>query len=159
MRLVCPNPFLMYYFPTMSLRRSPRLAAKAKLQTPTVQAQTLVPTAQGELYDKHASRSQFLLAKSAGIAIEEAYKCECVNVIGRYLQDVSLTRTSSARAAICISMIRYMCQNPLFLAKYERMCNVVIQKMHELKEQLDTVDLAIREDFLAAADDLLYIIA
>jgi hypothetical protein len=127
------------------VRRSPRLNP-ASSAVVTVSAST-----------KEEARAMYRTQKKQKLPVTEKYKDECVAKIRSYLNDVEISSGRNAKAAVATVLVKYLIQNPIFIATYDRFGNTLIRKMRECHEE-HIYDPNIRETFRAAIEDLLCII-
>ena len=144
---------------SLHLRRSPRLAAKAK---EVKEAKEPISMKVKEPYTRETSRTMYLTQKASPIPplqfmMFPERKLEVVSKIKQYLTDVEQA-DYIAKALIATNLAKYLLQNPEFLAAYENFTNAVRVKMVEFKKECigtRKITMALHD----AASDVLYVIS
>lgn len=107
---------------------------------------------------KEQSRQKFLEYKSTDVFITSDYKNNCFLIIRRYLDDCEAARGHTAKMVIATLLVKYLIQNPYFIADNARFADTVIQKMETFKEEKQVEDAVVYEDFMTAVNDLYYVL-
>ncbi len=125
----------------LNLRRSDRLAKK-RVQPPTAK-------------DKYAARRLF--EKWQNNSVSDEYKRHCVNKIREFLDIVDRTVGRIEKARVCISVHKFILENPTFSAVYPTMTSAFLKKMKEFQhEQID--NLLVSQAFHKSVNDVIYMI-
>jgi hypothetical protein len=133
-------------------RRSARLAAaRHSLPPPSP------PSLQKSILTKEESRAIFLDHKNNNTP--PFTDPICIQIVLQYLNDVDETRGRTAKAVIVICILRYLVQNPAFLATNDKFLQTIILKTKELQKENYIEDAVIDNQFRNAMDDILYVVS
>jgi hypothetical protein len=83
-------------------------------------------------------------------------KSMIVSVIKQYLNDVEASVGKTRKAYVAINLMKYLSQNPVFMARNERFYKTVINKMKEFQAEV-LEDPALDKEFKSTVEDILFI--
>jgi hypothetical protein len=83
-------------------------------------------------------------------------KTMIVSVIKQYLNDVEASVGKIRKTYVAINLMKYLSQNPAFMARNERFYKTVINKMKEFQEEV-LEDPALDKEFKSTVEDILFI--